>query len=210
MRTNAAVTSLLLVVVLLPACSRHSATTGAAPAVAPASAPAAQPSAVEPPAVEPPALEPLPAPAPAPVPEPTPATAPVATAQPVLPPVIDPSLEQAASLAANGQPEQAQRVYLALLNSANVSRATIAAAAQGLYRLAAYADAVEAFRNLGTFSRGEEDLRYYNAVSLFETGHYDDAKKELACALPYIQITSDVARYRDKIQQMGSPQALKK
>jgi len=91
-----------------------------------------------------------------------------------------------------------------------VSRATIAASAQGLYRLGDYPDAVEAFRNLGTFSRGEEDLRYYKAVSLFETGRYADAKKELACALPYIQITSDVARYRDKIQKMPSPQAMKR
>ena len=113
-------------------------------------------------------------------------------------------------LAANGQRDQARRVYLALLKTANVSRATIAASAQGLYRLGDYADAVEAFRNLGTFSRGEEDLRYYNAVSLFETGRYADAKKELACALPYIQITSDVARYRDKIEQMPSPQAMKR
>lgn len=194
MRTNAAVTSALLVVLLLPACSRHSATTGTAPAVVPAS-----------PAVEPPAPEPLPAPAPAPVPAPTP----VATA-PVLPPIVNPTLEQAVSLSANGQPEQARRVYLALLNMGNVSRATIAASAQGLYRLGAYADAVEAFRNLGIFSRGEEDLRYYNAVSLFESGHYADAKKELACALPYIQITPEVSRYRDKIETMGSPQAMKK
>lgn len=113
------------------------------------------------------------------------------------------------SLAANNQTDQARRVYKALLNTTNVSRQTIAAAAKGLYRIGAFADAVEAFRNLGTFQRGEEDLRYYNAVALFETGHYEDAKKELACALPYIQVTSDVARYRDKIQKMGSPQAMK-
>jgi tetratricopeptide (TPR) repeat protein len=139
--------------------------------------------------------------------EPERVPAPVATVPPP-PPIIDPTLEQAASLSANGQPDQARRVYLALLNAANVSRATIAASAQGLYRLGDYADAVEAFRNLGTFAHGEEDLRYYNAVSLFETGRYADAKKELACALPYIQITSDVARYRDKIEKMPSPQAM--
>lgn len=198
MRKNAAVTSAFLVLLLLPACSRHTASTGAAPAVAPAP-------------VEPPALEPMPAPVPvtpAPVVE-TPTPAPVAAA-PVLPPILNPTLEQAASLAENGQPEQARRVYLALLNSTNVPRATIAAGARGLYRLGAYADAVDAFRNLGTFIHGEEDLRYYNAISLFETGHYGDAKKELACALPYIQITPEVSRYRDKIEKMGSPQAMKK
>jgi hypothetical protein len=186
MRTTAAVMSVLLAVLLLSACARHTAVIEPAPAVAPVPQTPTPTAAMTPPA-------------PAPV---AAATAP--------PPVIDPTLDQAASLAANGQPDQARRVYLALLKAANVSRATIAASAQGLYRLGDYADAVEAFRNLGTFSRGEEDLRYYNAVSLFETGRYADAKKELACALPYIQITSDVARYRDKIQQMPSPQAMKR
>jgi hypothetical protein len=184
--------------VLLSACAHHKTATGAETAPSPVPAPVTV--AIEPPE---PALQPQPMPAIVPA---TPI--PVVTPPPP-PPIIDPTLDQAASLAANNQPDQARRVYLALLNQANVSRQTIAAAARGLYRLGAYADAVEAFRNLGTFNRGEEDLRYYNAVSLFETGHYDDAKKELACALPYIEITSDVARYRDKIQKMGTPQAMK-
>ena len=194
MRTTAAVISVLSTVFLLSACARHRAVIEPAPAVAPvpqAPAPAS--------AMTPPVLERAPVPAPAPV---SPATVPPP------PPLIDPTLDQAASLAANGQPDQARRVYLALLNAANVSRATIAASAQGLYRLSDYAGAVEAFRNLGTFARGEEDLRYYNAVSLFETGRYADAKKELACALPYIEITSDVARYRDKIQAMPNRRAM--
>lgn len=196
MRRNAAVAGVLLGV-LLSACAHHKTTTDVVPAPQPTPAPAA--AVVEPPE---PALQPQPMPSI--VPPPTPVVAPSTP-----PPVIDPTLDQAASLAANGQPGQARRVYLALLNQANVSRQTIAAAARGLYRIGAFADAVEAFRNLGTFNRGEEDLRYYNAVSLFEIGHYDDAKKELACALPYIDVTSDVARYRDKIQKMGSPQAMK-
>jgi Flp pilus assembly protein TadD len=124
--------------------------------------------------------------------------------------IIDPTLEQASALAANGQIDRARRVYLALLNGAALSRATIAEAAKGLYRLGAFSDAVEAFGKLGSFARGEEDLRYYNAVSLFETGHYDAARNELACALPYIQITSDVDRYRDKIQRIAGPQAMKR
>jgi tetratricopeptide (TPR) repeat protein len=197
MRRNAAVAGVLLGV-LLSACAHHKTTTDVAAAPQPATAPVA--AAVEPPE---PALQPQPMPALVPA-LPTPVAAP-----PAPPPIIDPTLDQAASLAANNQPDQARRVYLALLNQANVSRQTIAEVARGLYRLGAFADAVEAFRNVGTFNRGEEDLRYYNAVSLFETGHYDDAKKELACALPYIQVTADVARYRDKIQKMGSPQAMK-
>jgi hypothetical protein len=197
MKRNATVAGVVLGV-MLSACAHHKTITDTAPPPEPAPAPATA-------SVEPPALEPLPAPIPAPEPHPTlPNTI-------VVPPpaIIDPTLDQAASLATNNQPDQARRVYLALLNQANVSRQTIAEAARGLYRLGAFADAVEAFRNLGIFNRGEEDLRYYNAVSLFEIGHYEDAKKELACALPYIQITSDVARYRDKIQKMGSPQAMK-
>jgi tetratricopeptide (TPR) repeat protein len=196
MRRNAVVAGVLLGV-LLSACAHHKTTADVA--AAPQAAPAPVAAAVEPPE---PALQPQPMPSI--VPPPTPVAAP-----PSPPPVIDPTLDQAASLATNNQPDQARRVYLALLNQANVSRQTIAEAARGLYRLGAFADAVEAFRNLGIFNRGEEDLRYYNAVSLFETGHYDDAKKELACALPYIQVTADVARYRDKIQKMGSPQAMK-
>jgi hypothetical protein len=196
MRRNAAVAGVLLGVIL-SACAHHKTITDTAPPPEPAPAPATA-------SAEPPALEPLPETTPAPLPAPAPIVAPNTP-----PPVIDPTLDQGASLAANGQPDQARRVYLALLNQANVSRHTIAEAARGLYRLGFFADAVEAFRNLGTFNRGEEDLRYYNAVSLFEIGHYDDAKKELACALPYIQVTSDVARYRDKIQNMGSPQAMK-
>ena len=188
MRTTAAVISVLSTVILLSACARHRAVIEPAPAVAPVPQAPAPASAMTPPA-------------------PAPAPAPVVTVPPP-PPVIDPTLEQAASLSANGQPDQARRVYLALLNAANVPRATIAASAQGLYRLGDYAGAVDAFRNLGTFARGEEDLRYYNAVSLFETGRYADAKKELACALPYIQITSDVARYRDKIEAMPNRQVM--
>jgi hypothetical protein len=197
MKRNATVAGVVLGM-MLSACAHHKTISDTAPPPEPAPAPVTA-------SVEPPALEPLPAPVPAPEPRPTlPNTI-------VVPPpaIIDPTLDQAASLATNNQPDQARRVYLALLNQANVSRQTIAEAARGLYRLGAFADAVEAFRNLGIFNRGEEDLRYYNAVSLFEIGHYEDAKKELACALPYIQITSDVARYRDKIQKMGSPQAMK-
>jgi hypothetical protein len=180
MRTAALVFSVLL----LSACARHTATTGTTPAAAPEPQPAPEPVVVPP----------------APVPEAVPEPVPVPTAERA--PIVNPTLEQAASLAENGQLDQSRRVYVALMNSADVPRGTMAAAARGLYRIGAYADAVDAFRNLGTFRRGEEDLRYYFAISLFETGHYDAAKKELACALPYIELTSDVARYRHKIEQM--------
>ncbi|HEV7573688.1 MAG TPA: hypothetical protein VGQ21_19510, partial [Thermoanaerobaculia bacterium] len=119
MRRNAAVAGFLLGLIL-SACAHHKTTTDTAPPPEPAPATAS---------VEPPALEPLPATTPAPVPAPAPTVAPSSP-----PPVIDPTLDQAASLAMNNQPDQARRVYLALLNQANVSRQTIAEAARGLYR----------------------------------------------------------------------------
>jgi Flp pilus assembly protein TadD len=70
-----------------------------------------------------------------------------------------------------------------------------------LYRTGDYSDALRALQKLGTFLRGEEDLRFYKAVALYEIGRYDEAKKELACALPYIQMTEDVSRYQTKIEQ---------
>ncbi len=78
---------------------------------------------------------------------------------------------------------------------------TVAAVATGLYRTGDFTDALRAFQRLGTFGRGEEDLRYYKAVALYETGRYDEAKKELACALPYLQMSDEVLRYRAKIEQ---------
>jgi len=93
--------------------------------------------------------------------------------------------------------------------SANASHDAVAAAATGLYRTGAFSDAGRAFQDVTTFARGEEDLRYYNAVALYETGQYDKAKKELACALPYIQVTEDVTRYRAKIEQTANQQAMK-
>jgi hypothetical protein len=48
--------------------------------------------------------------------------------------------------------------------------------------------------------RGEEQYHYYFAVALYETGRYAQAKRELAASIPYITVTSDVARYRAKIE----------
>ncbi len=111
------------------------------------------------------------------------------------------ALRQADAMANTGRLDEAKAMYLQLLNVPNADRESVAVAATGLYRTGDYPDAVRAFEKLGAFARGEEDLRYYNAVSLYETGRYDQAKKELACALPFIQITDDVSRYRAKIEQ---------
>lgn len=110
------------------------------------------------------------------------------------------TLRQANTAAANGQLADANRLYVSVVDAPDASRDAIVNAATGLYRTAGYADAARAFAKLGAFARGEEDLRYYNAVSLYETGRFAEAKHELACALPYIRVTADVDRYRAKIE----------
>ena len=119
------------------------------------------------------------------------------------------SLRQADAMASNGKLEQANDIYNAVVSSQGVPREIVAEAAVGLYRTGAFRDAASTFRKLVPFTRGEEDLRYYNAVSLYETGDYTEAKRELACALPYIQVTADVTRYRDRIEAAASRQAMR-
>lgn len=116
------------------------------------------------------------------------------------------TLRQAEALAANDERDQANAIYRRVASGENVPREILIVAAVGLYRTNAYADAVEAFRRIGTFAKGEEDLRFYNAVVLFESGSYEAANKELACALPFIEATDDVMRYRAKIERMAAVQ----
>jgi Flp pilus assembly protein TadD len=112
------------------------------------------------------------------------------------------SLRQAQALADDGELDDANAIYTRLAVSS--PREIVAAAAVGLYRTGAYRDAVQGFRRLGTFGRGEEDLHYYFAVALYEAGEYEAARKELLCALPYIELTDEVARYRAKIEQSAA------
>ncbi|HUP50380.1 MAG TPA: hypothetical protein VNA04_16515 [Thermoanaerobaculia bacterium] len=110
-------------------------------------------------------------------------------------------LRRAGEFAATGRLAEAGEIYARIAMS-DAPRSARAEAATGLYRTGAYRSAVEAFARLAPFARGEEDLRYYNAVSLYETGRYAEARHELSCALPFIQMTEDVIRYRTKIEQM--------
>lgn len=118
------------------------------------------------------------------------------------------SLRQAEAFSNTGDIDGANAIYVRLANSENVPREIVAEAAVGLYRTGAFKHAVNAFRRMGTFAKGEEDLRYYHAVALYETGSYQDAQKELSCALPFIQVTDDVSRYRVKIEQTAQQTAL--
>jgi tetratricopeptide (TPR) repeat protein len=112
------------------------------------------------------------------------------------------TVRRAEGMALAGDVENANAMYARLMNAPNAPRDLLAAVAAGFYRTGDYADALRAFQKLGTFARGEEDLRYYKAVALYETGRYVEAKKELECALPFIEMTDEVNRYREKIEQM--------
>src|SRR5436305_4751481 len=79
-------------------------------------------------------------------------------------------LRDANARASAGDVAGANRLYLGVVDAAGAPREALVAAATGLYRTSDFSDALRAFATLGTFARGEEDLRYYNAVSLYETG----------------------------------------
>jgi tetratricopeptide (TPR) repeat protein len=117
------------------------------------------------------------------------------------------SLRRAAELAERGDVAGASDIYERLLMSSSSSRETLVEVATGFYRLGVYDRARYAFDRVGELRRGEEDLRYYKAVSLFETGDYHDARKEIACALPYLEVTNDVAHYSEMIDEMAQASA---
>jgi tetratricopeptide (TPR) repeat protein len=103
------------------------------------------------------------------------------------------------ALTANNLAE-ARRIYSELLAVQGLDRDSYIRVAEGFYRARDFARALAAFERAGGLRGGEEPYRYYIAVALYETGQYERAKRELASALPYIEITPDVARYRTKIQ----------
>jgi len=112
-------------------------------------------------------------------------------------------LRAADAAAEAGRLDDALQKYASLVQEPATSRSLLMDAAIGLYRLGAYSEAVEAFRRIGEFARGDEDLRYYFAVSLWETAAFAEARLQLACALPSIQETEEVVRYRERIARGG-------
>lgn len=83
---------------------------------------------------------------------------------------------------------------------AETDHATLLKAGERLTRARDFRGAVTAFERAGAFAKGEERYRYDYAVALYESGRYADAKRELAAALPFIEMTPDVKRYRAKIE----------
>lgn len=154
---------------------------------------------VEPPKVEPPKVDrPKVEPAKADPPKPAPAPA-RPTTQPV-PRDIPGRLAAAERFLAQNNLIESRAIYRELLDVPTLDHATILAVGEGLYRARDFAGAVRAFERAGALRNGEEPYRYYLAVALYETGNYAKAKRELAAALPHIEITPSVTRYQAKIE----------
>ena len=138
-----------------------------------------------------------PAPKPAAVQKPAPAQ--------VQPQPAKPAIDVPARLAAGERAliaaslADARKIYRELLDAAGHDHGTWIRVAEGLYRSRDFPGALQAFQHVGPLRPGEEAYRYYIAVALYETGQYERAKRELAGALPFIEITPDVERYRAKI-----------
>ena len=94
----------------------------------------------------------------------------------------------------------ARAIYRELLAGNDIDHPTAVRIAEGLYRARDFPGAIQAFERAGALRRGEEPYHYYLAVALYESGRYDEARRELAAALPYIEVTPDVERYRARIE----------
>lgn len=170
------------------------------PPTRPATRPTPPPSTPVPTPVPRAAVQPAPrTPAPQPLPPQTSAAKPKPA--PVMP-VIAPErriAEAESALSRNDLPA-ARTIYRELLENGSFDHAGYVRLAEGLYRARAFGDALRAFERAGGLRPGEEPYHFYMAVALYEMGRYDEAKRELAAALPFIEVTPDVARYRAKIE----------
>lgn len=87
-----------------------------------------------------------------------------------------------------------------LEEAAGASRAAALQAARELTRREQFREAMTAFDRLGALTATEGAYRYDRAVALYELGRYAEAKEDLALALPYIDGSPDMVRYRAKIE----------
>lgn len=114
--------------------------------------------------------------------------------------MVDVALADAERAIAGGDLDQAGNIYRQALEVATLSRASLLRIGEGFYRVRDFRNALRAFSRILPFMKSEEPYRYYEAVSLFETGNVGAAKRELAAALPFIEVTPDVARYQARIE----------
>jgi tetratricopeptide (TPR) repeat protein len=94
----------------------------------------------------------------------------------------------------------ARKIFRQLLAHPTLTHREGLRLAEGLYRSRDFEGTLAAFERIGELRPGEEPYRYYVAVASYETGRYSEARRALTQALPYIQITSDVVRYRSLIE----------
>ena len=144
--------------------------------------------------IPPPVIVPAPVPAPQPRTQ-APAPQPQASAR-----SADTSIADADRALNNGDLDAARTLYRSVVESPQLTHGTALRAAEGLYRARDFAGAIRAFERAGAIGAGEEQYHYYYAVALYENGRYAAAKRELRAALPFIETTPDVARYREKIE----------
>ena len=157
----------------------------------------------------PPAPVVVPAPQPKPAqPQPQPQPPPQARAQPQPAPQPQaaastyngPSFADAERAVNSGDLAKARTLYRAIVDAPQLSHAAALRAAEGLYRSRDFAGAIRAFQRAGAIGKGEEQYHWYYAVALYENGLRRDAKRELRAALPFIEMTPEVAHYRALIE----------
>lgn len=95
---------------------------------------------------------------------------------------------------------EARRIYRELLGVSGLDHRQLVRLAEGFYRSRDFTNVLVAFDRAGALGPGEEPYRYYMAVAAYENGQYDRARRELAAALPHIELTPDVQRYRVRIE----------
>ncbi|HUR82385.1 MAG TPA: tetratricopeptide repeat protein, partial [Thermoanaerobaculia bacterium] len=132
-------------------------------------------------------------------PQPQPAK-PAVQPQPQKPVDVTATLNAADSALAKSNITDARRLYREVLAVSGLDHAASIRLAEGFYRSRDFANALAAFERAGTLRSGEEPYRYYIAVAAYESGQHDRARRELAAALPFIELTPDVQRYRAKIE----------
>ena len=113
---------------------------------------------------------------------------------------VESRLAEAQRAIDSGDNRRARSIYKELSSDSSLPHDAALRVADGLFRVHDYAAAANAFARAGTIGSGEERYHYDYAIALYETRRYRDAKRELAAALPYINITPDVTRYREKIE----------
>jgi len=114
-------------------------------------------------------------------------------------PSVNDRLADAERAVKSGDVTRAAAVYDALLNEP-LDHAAALRLGEDLVAIHDFAKASHAFQKAGAIAAGEERYHYPYAVALYETGHFGDAKRELAAAIPHITMSEEVAAYRTKIE----------